>query len=285
MYNQPAQGPRRRLILPLVVVSLMAAAPRTALAAPSEAADADASVAIAEQKAAQAFEAYQAKRFTQAVALYIEAYDAAPNADILYNIARVYDTKLGDRPLAINFYRRYITDPGAVPDRIQLANERLLALRDAEAAASQPAAAPSSPSPAPPARVEQRLAAPASGWTSGEWAGVLLAATGVVGIGLGTGFGLAALDDTHTMRDLCDGAVCRSQRGIDAAESATDYARFSTIGFASGGALLALGAAFFFWSGGERAEHPQQAGVASLELGAGPSSERGGWSVELSGAW
>jgi tetratricopeptide (TPR) repeat protein len=67
---------------------------------------ADAEVVLAEKKAAQAFEAYQAKRFAEAVGLYLEAHRAAPNADVLYNVARIYDAKLGDRPLAISFYRR-----------------------------------------------------------------------------------------------------------------------------------------------------------------------------------
>jgi len=128
-------------------LALLAALSFPALAAEPETVAADGAVALSEQKAAQAFEAYQARRFTEAVALYVEANDASPNADILYNIARIYDTKLGDRPLAINFYRHYITDPGAVPERIQLANERLVALRDAEAAASQPSPAAAAPPP------------------------------------------------------------------------------------------------------------------------------------------
>ena len=48
-------------------------------------------VELAEQKAAQAFQAYQEERFSEAVALYIDAYNAAPSADILYNVARIYD--------------------------------------------------------------------------------------------------------------------------------------------------------------------------------------------------
>ena len=264
----------------------LAALPHAAGAAEAEASDGDAAIVLAEQKAAQAFEAYEAKHFAQAVTLYLQAHAAAPNADILYNVARIYDTKLGDRPLAINFYRRYISE-GANADRIQIANERLLALRDAElAVAERPAPAPSAAAAgAVPPRAERR-AAPAMGWTTGEWAGAILAGTGVVALGIGTGFGVAAMDDTRTVRDLCDGNLCREQRGIDAAETATDHARVSTIAFASGGALLALGAAFYFWPGGESRERPEQAAGSGWELaGAGVAPTADGWSLGVTGTW
>jgi tetratricopeptide (TPR) repeat protein len=274
--------PRRRFQLTgLFLACLIAASPRAALAHESDGAEADGAIALAEQKASKAFEAYQSKRFSEAVALYIEAYDASPNADILYNVARIYDTKLGDRPLAINFYRRYIGDPGAVADRIQLANERLVALREAELAATRPAEAPV----APPVRAVPAPApvAPASGWNATQVTGVALAATGVVALGVGTGFGIAAMKNARTSKDLCDGSVCREQRGIDAAGKATDHALVSTIGLASGGALLALGAAFYFWLGEQPSERPEQASAGRLQLGA--QLAQGGGSLELGGSW
>ena len=269
--------PRGRSLL--LVACLIAAFPRAAVARELDGTQAEGAIALAEQKAAQAFEAYQGKRFAEAVALYIEAYGAAPDADILYNVARIYDTKLGDRPLAINFYRRYIGDPGAVADRIQLANERLVALREAELAASPPAAPRAAPAVAAPVPVVG-----ARSWSKTEVTGVVMAATGVVALGVGAGFGLAAMSEARTSRDLCDGSVCREQRGIDAAKKATDHALVSTIGVASGGALLALGAAFYFWLGGEPSERPEQA-AGSLELGAQLAQSAGGWSLELAGSW
>jgi hypothetical protein len=251
----------------------------------------DTEVVVAEQTAARAFQAYREKRFAEAVALYLDAYRAAPSADILYNVARIYDAKLGDRPLAISFYRRYISDPGAVADRIQTANERLVALRDAELAATQPtsssegapargggAPARSAPAPAP--------AEPESSWNGAEVTGAVLGATGIVALGIGTGFGIAALNERQTMRDLCEDNVCSEQRGIDAAASASDHATLSTIAFASGGALLALGAAFYFWLGDEPSEGPRQASDTPdtrLRLGAGATA--GGLALELGGAW
>jgi hypothetical protein len=275
---QAVRRPHGRSCL-LLALGLLLNVPRTSAARETDGVEADEAVNHAEQKAAQAFDAYQAKRFAEAVGLYIEAYEASPNADILYNIARIYDTKLGDRPLASNFYRRYITDPGAVGDRVQLANERLVSLREAELAAAPAAPAPTETSPA------RSLAAPAASaparWTGSELTGTLLGVTGIVALGVGAGFGFAAMDESKTMRDLCDGNLCREQRGIDAAESATDHARISTIGFASGGALLALGAAFYFWPSGERSE----AQSSARTVGAGLAQNHGGWSLELSGSW
>jgi tetratricopeptide (TPR) repeat protein len=252
----------------MLVVGLICQQPVAALARPVEGAATDAAIALAEQKAAQGFDAVQAKRFAEAVALYLEAYAAAPSADMLYNIARIYDTRLGDRPLAIHFYRRYIADPGAVAGRVQIGNERLAALREAELAVPAPA-----------------LVAPASDWSTAEATGAILAATGVVGIGIGAGFGIAAMAEAHTARRLCDGNVCREQAGIDAAESATQHARVSTIGFASGGVLLALGAALYLWGGAGPSERVEPASVGSLALGARVSQNTGGWSLELNGSW
>jgi tetratricopeptide (TPR) repeat protein len=268
------------------------AAPRTALARQLDGAQGDREVARAEQKAAQAFAAYQAKRYAEAVTLYIEAYDAAPNADMLYNLARIYDTKLGDRPLAINFYRRYIAEPGAGADRIQLANDRLALLREAELAAMRPTerAMPESSgtamsAPAPPAPAPRLSVAAESGWSTPEVIGVIVGVTGVVAAGVGAGFGVAAMSETRTARDLCDGHLCREQRGIDAAESASVHATMSTVGLASGGALVAVGAALYFWLGNDPPEEGVPPSPSGVQVGAGLSPGGGGWSVELGRSW
>jgi tetratricopeptide (TPR) repeat protein len=269
-----------------IFIACLSTLSRPALAEQNETAESDADVTLAEQKAAQAFEAYQGKRFAEAVALYIEAHDVAPNADILYNVARIYDTKLGDRPLAINFYRRYIADPGAVRDRIQIANERLSALREAELAATQPAPSSESNEPAATMHVVSLRSdepAPEPGWNGAEVTGVIMGVVGIAAVGVGAGFGLSAMAETSTVRDLCEGNLCSDQRGIDAAATAKDHALVSTIGFASGGALLALGATFYFWLGDEPSERGKQSADGRLQLGA--RQDRDGWSIELGGSW
>jgi tetratricopeptide (TPR) repeat protein len=274
-------------ILVLSHPTLVAAQPGTDTVARDE-------VALAERNAAEAFDAYRAGHYGTAVALYVQAYNATPNADILYNIARIYDTKLGDRKLAMTFYRRYIADPGALADRIKLANERLVSLREAEIAADD--------SPAPrdgasndgasntdPSNARRRVSAgPAQAqpdsesartWSTQELFGVIVGAAGVVGVGIGAGFGVAALSDAGTARDLCDGNACREQRGVTAARNASQNARVSTVGFAAGAALLGIGTALFL-SADKPTERPQ---VGRLRWA--PLASKSSVALGVSGAW
>ncbi len=273
----------------LLTASLLIGVSGPAAARQNEGSPGEDQVAVAEQKAARAFTAYRDKRYADAVALYIEAYDAAPNADMLYNVARIYDGKLADRPLAISFYRRYIADPGAVSDRIQIANARLGQLRAAELAVMRPVPAENSPPVMPgAASAESSAGQPPTrdaSWSEPEIAGVIIGASGIVALGVGAGFGIAAMGEANTARDLCDGNVCREQRGIDAAEKASDRAMISTVGFASGGALLALGAAVYFWLGGAPSEAVEQASDEGVRLSAGLSHRPKSWGLEMGGTW
>lgn len=190
----------------------------------------------AQERADQAFVAYQHGDFGTSIRLYREAYDFAPIADILYNIARIYDAKLGDRPLAVEFYRRFVADPGADPNRVKRASERIAALRDEETSATRPIREAQPSTAHPP---DDRSPAVNS-------IALALAVGGVAGIGIGVGFGLSALSKASTARDLCEPSACRSQAGIEAVHDASSRATVSTVGFVAGGVLLAGGAALYF---------------------------------------
>jgi serine/threonine-protein kinase len=251
---------------------LLASQPRTALAeegAPEMAAPSD--VQLAEQRAAQAYDAYQKKDYTTAVALYLEAFKAAPSADLLYNIARIYDAKLGDRQLAITFYRRYVADPGAVAERIKRANDRLVELRDAEIAAGDRVTR--EPRPAPAREPTSRSSAlPA--------VGVALGVAGVVGLAVGTGFGLAARSKSDSAKPFCNGGACTSQRGVDDLHDASNSATVSTVAFVAGGALLAGGIALYLW-GGNRKQGERE--TTALQVGAVATSSQ--CALEVAGSW
>lgn len=238
-------------------------------------------VPLSERYAARAFEAYRLRDYPNAITLYQKALDAAPSADILYNMARVYDVGLRDRALAISFYSRYVGDPGAVPKQIENANKRLVELRAAEAAALAPApptpVAPPIPAetPAPPpvaARVDS-----SSGLSLGA---VLAGSVGLVGIGLGVGFGFAAKSDLDESERYCNGNQCTSQRGVDAAKSAAREANVATVGFAAGGALLALGSVLWLMNDASE-ERPELAGG----LGWSPHIGPGELSLSVSGSF
>ena len=202
-------------------------------------------VARAEAFANEAFDAYSRKDFEQAVALYQKALEASPSADIVYNLARIHDTKLKDRKHAIEFYQRYTQDTGADPDRVRAANQRLQELRELEAAANEPPVKRARPAAAaelnpPPAQSPPPPAA--SGGLSGvQVAGLISGGVGLAGLGVGIGFGVAAKSDADVAHEMCDGNACSTQEGVEAAEDASREAMVSTIAFIAGGALTVLG--------------------------------------------
>jgi hypothetical protein len=280
----------RRSILLLAVAAAIAGHSSLARAAdaPPQVAEPSA-VALSERRAADAFDAYSRKDYPSAVALYLQAFDASPSGIILFNVARIYDTKLGDRPLAMTFYRRYISDPGADVERIKLANQRLTELRAAEAMSSEGAGAAASSPASTPTPARGATIAPTApggdgergGWSTLRWTGVAFGAVGVGGVVVGTVFGLAAMSKTSTAHQTCDGSLCTTQAGIDAAHAASNDATVSTVGFAVGGALLAAGTALFFVGGGKRSSERPSTASLRWDVSAGPS-ELG---MGLKGVW
>lgn len=239
----------------------------------------------AEAYAAAAYEAYSREDYAQAVALYLEAYAASPTAAILYNVARIYDTALHDATLAIRHYERYVSAPDADVYRAARARARLAQLRAARDAALAPERStptpvdtrPALPSPAPPhpaaaGELDARF------WTPLRVGAVVAGSVGLVAIGLGAGFGVAALSDASTAREYCDGPLCSSQRGIDATHAASKNADIATAGFALGGALLAVGGGMLWaahGSGSSEIAGPRLSPIAS-------SSQLG---LAYSGSW
>jgi len=202
-------------------------------------------VALAEQYAAQAFAAYQRRDHAHALRLYQSAFEAAPSADILYNMARVYDVGLGNRQRAIEYYERYTREPDAQPARVVATRQRLFELQAAERshradpsfnaiARDFPLDAPLTPSPSPsPAHEPEGLGALSV-------AAISVGTAGLVGVGIGVGFGLSARSQSEIWEHECDGNACSSQRGVDAAEAASRRATIATLGFGVGGGLLGL---------------------------------------------
>ncbi len=72
------------------------------------------------------------------------------------------------------------------------------------------------------------------------------AGVGVLGIGIGTSFGLVAMSRTSTIAEHCQGNVC-DREGVAAADSAQTAAAVSTVGFCVGIVGLAAGAVMYFW--------------------------------------
>jgi hypothetical protein len=123
----------------------------------------------------------------------------------------------------------------------------VLTPRAAEPAAVVPPAvaltAPPVPAsvPPPPAPVAPPPPAPERG-NAQRWIGISLGGLGLVGVGVGTYFGLRAIDqDEQADAGSCDDSVCQDADDFEHAESANDAAVAANIAFAAGGALLATG--------------------------------------------
>jgi hypothetical protein len=241
-------------------------------------------VALAEQYAERAFEAYEHHDFARAIQLYQQALDAAPSADILYNIARVYDLGLLDRRRATDYYERYVADPGAVTARIEVARSRLEELRATAPASGERAGAATNVQLADiardfpldpldtlePPRPRKPVEPQDGGLRPLETAAVTLGSMGLVGIGVGIGFGIAASARSDDWQHDCDGNACRSPESVEAAESARRSATVATVGFAAGGGLLALGAALWLIdSGNESTDRQSALQLAPFVHGAG----------------
>ncbi|MFN3198754.1 MAG: tetratricopeptide repeat protein [Bradymonadia bacterium] len=116
-----------------------AAAPSTTASAPGVTggpAEAAPETETVESLARQARARYGEGRFGEAVGLYLQAYKLAPASALLYNVALIYDKKLNEPELAIQFYRRYIAAPDADPKVAQRATIRVQTLKAQKAAQS-----------------------------------------------------------------------------------------------------------------------------------------------------
>lgn len=254
----------------------------SAAADTTEPAGAGAEVAQAEQYAAQAFEAYRNKDYPNAVAFYHKAYELSASADLLYNIARVYDLGIRDRQLATNFYRRYVSDSGAVPERIEKATRRLEELRAAERAlAVEPAPREQSETVSASAPAASEDTPRTNFWSTFRIAGLASGIAGLAALGVGTAYGLRAISEVDTAHAECDGNQCRSQRGVDAANAAQHSAGVTTLALSVGAGLALTGATLWFFGPEERLEAPgAQARVRWVPIAS--TSQLG---VELSGGW
>ncbi len=77
---------------------------------------------------AKAEAAYQARQYQAAIDAYLEAYGVLQSADVLYNVAYIYDHHLQRREFAQDFYRRVIRMPESSKEIMELSVKRLAEL-------------------------------------------------------------------------------------------------------------------------------------------------------------
>jgi hypothetical protein len=115
----------------------------------------------------------------------------------------------------------------------------------AEASAPPPIAPTPTPTPAPaaPAPAPVSPSRPSDGSTQ-RILGLVVGGVGIVGIGVGSAFGLIAKSKNDSTSGHCNGSVCDAPTISTLSDAKTD-ATISTIGFAAGGALLAGGVVLY----------------------------------------
>jgi serine/threonine-protein kinase len=84
--------------------------------------------------------------------------------------------------------------------------------------------------------------------------GIVSGAVGIVGIGVGSFFGIRALKKSSEADSHCPkSGFCNDDEGLELTKEGQDQAAVANIGFAVGGGLLALGAVLYL-TGAPRSE-------------------------------
>jgi hypothetical protein len=117
-----------------------------------------------------------------------------------------------------------------------------------DAAAPSTAATPRPPS-STPAPLPPSPARPEQGLTTRQTLGIVIAGVGVVGVGLGTYFGVKAISKNSDAEGFCQPNALCSREGITLTDNAREAATASNIAFAAGGALVAIGGVVFLTGG------------------------------------
>lgn len=163
-----------------------------ALAAPA----ARAAEPTAAELSDQAYERYEAADFPGAIALYMKAYALNVDSRILFNVAQIYDKKVQDRDLALEYYRRYLKSTTTEVDLVRKATERVTELQrqldekpksepaaPTASASAKPSAGPVAPTAAPTATTgpAEEPAPSRPYWIGYGTAGLLVAGAAVTG--------------------------------------------------------------------------------------------------------
>jgi hypothetical protein len=208
---------------------------------------------------AEAQAAHERNDFEGCAARYQALYEATKAPDLLFNMATCkYDG--GNDAEAAAALRRVLELGEAVPQPVR---EKARYLLDAiEQAAQPPAVAPATPLTAEPSKVAVApvlAQPPMDAGTPSYLSAYLLGGATLLGLGVSTGFGVAALNNWHAAQRACpEAARCPDDRGHELSARARRQGNVATAGFALS-AAAGVGTALLFWLGSKA---PDPAGIA-----------------------
>ncbi len=124
MWNHVPRAIRSLLVLLVSTSGALAFASRADAAQPDP-------TGRAERLSAEAADAFGVGRFHDAIKLYLDAYDISKSPETLYNVAFIYEKKLAEPELAIDYYQRVVRAEGVDAALAAKAQKRMTALKDA----------------------------------------------------------------------------------------------------------------------------------------------------------
>jgi tetratricopeptide (TPR) repeat protein len=226
--------------------------------------------ADAEQLADEAYQLHAAGKYPEAIAAYLKAYAASGAAVTLYNVATIYDHRLHELALAIEYYRRYASAPDADPTLVAKATERVTALKVDEARQADEAAklawSPAAPREKP------------SGIAPTSVAGMVLGGVGIASIAAAATLAVLAKEKNDDANSMCQGDACASERGVVMAHEAGNLAMASTVTFLAGLAVAGTGVALLVFA-------PRVAAARSTKGVVAPEIELTGTGLRLRGSF
>ncbi len=193
----------------------------------------------------------------------------------------LYGTPL---PVDPGEYRIEVSAPGyetwATPIKVESGGASASVRVPALVKGSEPAAAPATTTPAATGPGASKTAplrplrAADSSLTTQQTLGIVVGGVGVIGVGLGSYFGIRAISKNSEAEDQCPNpGLCNNDRGLTLTDQAKKNASASNIAFAAGGVLLATGAVLYLT--GRRGSSERVSLVPLLAPGAAAASISG----------
>jgi len=142
-----------------------------------------------------------------------------------------------------------------------------------QAQAVVPAVVPVTPQTTAPPK------APSADGSSQRMIGIVVAGAGVVGVAVGTIFGVSAIGKNNDAKKLCPDTACANTDGIKANDDAKTAATISTVAMIAGGAALVGGAVIYFTAPRASSESGDRRVLLAPMIGANVGG------VTLGGAW